>query len=453
MTIKRLLCVTVGGRCAREELSAALGDWEINQVAGLNEARDALHSHQHMVGMLLLDAECSPLEALDRFLCEHWWLKWVALFHPHALQLPPVRQLIHDHCFDFHTWPIDGTRLNHTLGHAHGLAALAGHTASDGGGASMPLTGNSDAILSLRQQIRKVAQADAPVLIWGESGTGKELVARAVHENSPRAGAPFVPVNCGAMPASLIQSELFGYEKGAFTGAARDKHGLIESAAGGSLFLDEIGDLPLDLQSNLLRFLQEKTICRLGGTRQLAVDVRVIAASHVKLSQAVERGAFREDLYYRLNVLALEVPPLRERRDDVAALAEHYFRAFATERAAQVRGFSGKALEALRHHNWPGNVRELVNRVRRALVMAEGRMIQAADLGLSDTPADAVHEAPPCERLGGARNRAERTALEERLASGKNMTQVASELGISRMTLYRLMARHGIDLPSRRRER
>jgi DNA-binding NtrC family response regulator len=301
------------------------------------------------------------------------------------------------------------------------------------------------AITRLRQQILKVSQVDAPVLIWGESGSGKELVARAVHDHSARTSAPFVPINCGAMPASLIQSELFGYEKGAFTGAARDKCGLIESAAGGTIFLDEIGDLPLDMQSNLLRFLQEKTICRVGGTRQITVDVRVIAASHVKLWQAVEAGRFREDLFYRLNVLPLDVPSLRERGSDVVPLAEYYFNVFAAERAPGVKGFSTRALEAMSSHDWPGNVRELVNRVRRALVMAEGHMIQAADLGLDDV-------APPVllEALDGVRIQAERAALQAHLCEGKSMTVVARELGVSRMTLYRLMAKHGIEPPSRR---
>jgi DNA-binding NtrC family response regulator len=303
------------------------------------------------------------------------------------------------------------------------------------------LTGQSAAIGRLRRQIVKVAAASAPVLIWGESGSGKELAAQAVHAHSPRRKGPFVPINCGAIPASLIQSELFGYERGAFTGAARDKRGLIESAAGGTVFLDEIGDLPMELQSNLLRFLQEKTIYRLGSTQSIEVDVRVIAASHMNLQKAVARGAFREDLYYRLNVLALDVPPLRERKDDLALLANHFFALFSAERAPRVRGFSGKALEALKAHDWPGNVRELINRVRRAMVMAEGRLISPQDLGL-----EAPLKRSNGEALDGIRLRAERDAIDASLhRAGKNISQAARDLGVSRMTLYRLLAKHGID--------
>jgi transcriptional regulator with PAS, ATPase and Fis domain len=251
------------------------------------------------------------------------------------------------------------------------------------------------------------------------------------------------------MPASLIQSELFGYERGAFTGAGKGKQGLIESAAGGAIFLDEIGDLPLDLQSNLLRFLQEKTIYRVGATRSVQVDVRVIAASHVRLAQAVTAGRFREDLYYRLNVLALEVPALRARQADVVPLAEHFFASCAAERAPGVHGFSSQALQALVDHDWPGNVRELLNRVRRASVMAEGRLIEPHDLGLAAQPAAAAETLAGA--LEGARERAERSALEQRLEGGRSITLVARELGVSRMTLYRLMAKHGIEPPSRRR--
>ncbi|WP_371866548.1 sigma-54 interaction domain-containing protein [Pseudoduganella dura] len=311
--------------------------------------------------------------------------------------------------------------------------------------AASRLTGNSEAIARLRRQLLKVAAADAPVLIWGESGTGKELAARAVHDGSARDKGPFVPINCGAIPASLVQSELFGHERGAFTGAGKARAGLIESAAGGSVFLDEIGDLPLDMQANLLRFLQEKTIYRLGGTRPLPVDVRVIAASHVRLDEAVARGTFREDLYYRLNVLTLEMPALRERRDDVPVLAETFFRDHARERSAHVRGFSSGALEAMRAHHWPGNVRELHNRVRRAAVMAEGRLIMPHDLGL-----DAA--AMPTLALHGARVQAERRAIEAGLGAGKSITHVARELGVSRMTVYRLMAKHSINPRARKRD-
>jgi DNA-binding NtrC family response regulator len=457
MSSTSILCLSVGDCGVLHAVDELLPDWELCQVATLAEARRALRIRPASVGLLLFDAHPCGEDALDAFLREHWYMLWLAVFHPSALQQPVWHRLVQEHCWDFHTWPLDLARLRNAVGHALGMAALRGRpTGADGlvasGAAdamlSRPdgtLTGRSTAIVRLRRQIAKVAGASAPVLIWGESGSGKELAARAVHLQSPRAGGPFVPINCGAMPASLIQSELFGYERGAFTGAAREKQGLIESAEGGSIFLDEIGDLPLELQANLLRFLQEKTICRLGSTRSIVVNVRVIAASHVQLQQAVQRGAFREDLYYRLNVLMLDVPPLRERRDDVPVLAEYFFHLYGAERAPRLRGFSAKAMQALHDHDWPGNVRELINRVRRAMVMAEGRLISVQDLGLVAGAAQ-----PDGGPLGDARSRAERDAIDATLLrAGRNMTVAARELGVSRMTLYRLLAKHGIALPSR----
>jgi DNA-binding NtrC family response regulator len=238
----------------------------------------------------------------------------------------------------------------------------------------------------------------------------------------------------------LIQSELFGHEKGAFTGASKEGRGLIEAANGGTIFLDEIGDLSLELQINLLRFLQEKTINRVGSTRCIRVDARVIAATHVDLEKAVAKGRFREDLFYRLNVVPLRVPALRERPTDVGMLAEHFFHQFAAEKGPQLRGFSRSAMVAMGEHQWPGNVRELINRVRRAAVMAEGRLISPIDLGLEERKDDRAWDA-----LEEARTRAERSAISVSLQqAGRNVTEAAKQLGVSRMTLYRLMAKHGM---------
>jgi DNA-binding NtrC family response regulator len=437
MTTKSILCVGSGD-------AGLPADWDAPRADSLAEARRHLKARACAVGLLVL-RETDSCADCHAFLGEHHAQRWIAVLPPSLLALPAWRQLLCDHCDDYHTWPPDPQRLRHTLGHALGMAALrAGETAPRAGG-DATLTGQSAAITRLRRQIGKVAAAAAPVLIWGESGSGKELAAQAVHAQSARRAGPFVPINCGAIPSQLIQSELFGHERGAFTGAARDKRGLIESAQGGSVFLDEIGDLPMELQANLLRFLQEKTIYRVGGTRSIAVDARVIAASHVNLAQAVQRGAFREDLYYRLNVLALDVPPLRERKDDLLPLAEHFFHAFASERAPRVKGFSSRAEQAMREHDWPGNVRELLNRVRRAMVMAEGRLILPQDLGLAGAPAASVPLL-----LDDARIRAERDAIDASLLrAGRNITLAARDLGVSRMTLYRLLAKHGIDAASR----
>jgi DNA-binding NtrC family response regulator len=250
-----------------------------------------------------------------------------------------------------------------------------------------------------------------------------------------------VPINCGAIQPSLIQSELFGHEKGAFTGATSEKRGLFESANGGSVFLDEIGDLPLALQANLLRFLQEGTIVRVGSSSPRQLDVRVIAATHVDLEKAVATGTFREDLYYRLDVLPLHAQPLRERREDIHLLALHFFRRFSAEKHGPLRGFSRRAIQALEAHSWPGNVRELMNRVRSAMIMAEGKLIVPADLGLAVPLGMEVHNA-----LDDARLLAERRAIHSSLQqTGRNVAGSARQLGVSRMTLYRLMAKHGIN--------
>ena len=267
------------------------------------------------------------------------------------------------------------------------------------------------------------------------------MVARTLHRQSQRHDKPFVAINCGAIPEHLIQSELFGHEKGAFTGAHQRKIGRIEAANGGTLFLDEIGDLPLELQANLLRFLQEKHIERVGGSQPIDVDVRVLAATHVDLEEAIISGRFREDLYYRLNVLQVITAPLRERHGDLAMLANHFSRFYSLETGRRPRSFSEEALVAMGNHHWPGNVRELANRVRRGLVLAEGRQIEARDLGLET-------RQPPSVSMGTLedyKDRAERQALCDVLQRHSNNLSVAARvLGVSRPTFYRLLHKHQI---------
>ncbi|WP_296949610.1 sigma-54 dependent transcriptional regulator [uncultured Massilia sp.] len=438
MTQKRLLCIAPQSTDTTALLGEAMHDWDIRCVSSLGEAGRELRGNRYLVGLLVHDREQQRPADIDTFLRRHGEMQWVGVFSRRDLEFAPCRDLVVEHLCDYHTLPVDPLRLSHTLGHAHGWAMLRRPHAPTAAGDS-PLIGNCDAIVRLRAQVERVAKVAAPVLIWGESGSGKELTAQAVHAQSDRAHGPFVPINCGAIAPSLIHSELFGYERGAFTGATRGKAGLIESADGGTLFLDEIGDLPKDLQANLLRFLQEKTINRLGSTRQIRVDVRVIAASHVQLQQAVAAGDFREDLYYRLAVLPVTVPPLRERRDDLVTLAEHFFHMYANEKSPRLKGFSNRAIEAILEHEWPGNVRELINRVRRALVMSDGRLIMPEDLGLS------FGIALPQAALDDTRLRTERRALRECLdRSGQNVSRAARDLGVSRTTMYRLLSKHGM---------
>jgi DNA-binding NtrC family response regulator len=436
---KRLLCIAPDDPANPMFTCRAMHDWKIRHVSGLGEASRALRDDHFFVGLLVRLRSLQRSGGLDSFLRHHRAVQWVGVVAPHDLDNAACRDLIAEHMHDYHTAPIDPVRLAHTLGHAHGWAMLL-RPPVEGDAAATMLVGRSDAMLRLRSQVARVAGVDAPVLISGESGSGKELTAQAIHALSERAAHPFVPINCGAIAPTLIRSELVGNERGAFTGATRGKAGLIESADGGTLFLDEIGDLPKDLQANLLRFLQEKTICRLGSTRSVAVDVRVVAASHVQLQRAVAEGQFREDLYYRLAVLPVAVPPLRERRDDVVALAEHVFRLYADERTPRLTGFSSRAVAAMLDHDWPGNVRELINRVRRALVMADGRLVTPQDLGLElDTP------MPTQAALDDVRARTERLALREcLLRTGQNVSRAARDLGVSRTTMYRLLSKHGM---------
>jgi DNA-binding NtrC family response regulator len=440
MASKHLICITGKFYACNQEW---LPGWEITVVSDLGKARDALKARAYDVG-LVADSALQHGPELSRFLFAAPGTLWIGLFEAASLALPACRNLIIDHCCDYHTLPVDTARLAHTVGHARGWAQLREQRRhhDDAVPDLHSLTGKSAAIGALRTQIRKIARINAPVLICGESGSGKELTASAIHALSHRAGGPFVAVNCGAMPATLIQAELFGYEKGAFTGAAKAKAGLIESAQGGTIFFDEIAELPLDQQASLLRFLQEGTIYRIGGTTCIPVNARVVAASHVNLQEAAAAGRFREDLFYRLHVLPIHVPPLRQRQADLADLAQHFFDTFAADKSPSLQGFSNSALQAIAEHGWPGNVRELINRVRRAMVLAEGRLITPFDLGLDDAGAG----TPELQgKLDSTRVHAERKAICIKLEESRyNITRAARELGVSRMTLYRLMAKHQI---------
>lgn len=303
------------------------------------------------------------------------------------------------------------------------------------------MLGTSPQIQEVFSSIRKVATTEVPVLIVGESGTGKELVAKAIHRNSSRKGYPFVVINCSAIPETLLESELFGHEKGAFTGAHIQRKGRFEMAQEGTLFLDEIGELSPALQVKLLRFLQEQKIERVGGREAIVVDARVLAATNKDLNQAIKEGKFREDLYYRLGVVTISLPTLRERGGDILLLATTLLHRYAHENEKKVTGFTPQAIHAIKTYPWPGNVRELENKIKRAVIMAEGQKVSPADLEL-----DFPYSKYEGRGLKEAREGLEKTLIQKALAKNKgNITKVAEELGVSRPTLYELMEKLGIS--------
>ncbi len=348
--------------------------------------------------------------------------------------------------YDFYQKPIDIDVLQLIVSRAERmfeledenrrLAEVAQTSPVDG------IIASSPEMLRVLRNLEKIAPTDVTVLLLGESGTGKELLAQAVHKMSRRSGRPFVPINCAAIPETLLESELFGYEKGAFTGALRQNIGRIESADHGTLFLDEIGDVPLPMQVKLLRFLQDQVVERVGGRKPIQVNVRIVCATNQDLDRLMAEGRFREDLYYRLNEVTVRVPPLRERLGDRVVLASFFLRRFASEYGRPVRGFSSAALAAINDYPWPGNVRELENRVKRAVVMADAALLSPSDLSLSPQ-----EEEPQSLGIRAARARAEREVLQLALAqAGSNLSKAAKLLGISRPTLYDLMQQHQIGL-------
>ncbi|HXR86288.1 MAG TPA: PEP-CTERM-box response regulator transcription factor [Stellaceae bacterium] len=350
--------------------------------------------------------------------------------------------------YDFYEKPVDVDLLRHMVERAAKLAdlesenrrllELAPRSPIDGIVAASPQMARA------LRAIEKIAPTDVAVLLLGESGTGKEVLAQAIHRLSPRAKKPFVAINCAAIPETLLESELFGHEKGAFTGAVKQTIGKIESASGGTLFLDEIGDVPLAMQVKLLRFLQDQVVERIGGHRPIQVDVRIICATNQNLDELMANGKFREDLYYRLNEVRMVVPPLREREGDAILLATFFLKKFNAQFNRKLKGFGSDALAAIATHPWRGNVRELENRVKRAVVMADGAAISAADLEL------AAAELPDGSLdLREARARAERGVVQMALAqTNGNLSRASKLLGISRPTLYGLLEGLGLEAAS-----
>jgi two-component system NtrC family response regulator len=346
--------------------------------------------------------------------------------------------------YDFYQKPVEPEILKLIVQRAYRVCELETENRKlQESGLKSPLQGviaSSPEMLKVCRTVEKVAPSDITTLLLGASGTGKEVIARALHELSPRSGQKMVAINCAAIPDNLLESELFGYEKGAFTGATKQTPGKIEYAHGGTLFLDEIGDLPLELQAKLLRFLQERVIERVGGRAEIPIDVRIICATHQDLTQHIQDGRFREDLYYRISEITIQIPTVKERTGDVLLLAKSFLNRFTDELGKSVRGFDKQAVAAIESYDWPGNVRELESRIKRAIIMADNNHITLEDLELSASD----EEAMPFN-LRQVRESSERKAIQRALLNADdNISEAAKLLGVTRPTLYNFLEKYNI---------
>ncbi|WP_077440025.1 sigma-54 dependent transcriptional regulator [Rhodanobacter sp. C01] len=435
-------CVVWFGHSGNEERALlAQAGWH-TRVADA-QLQDGIGTRHDDIVVAMADLRQGGIDAVQsmaQVMATHPWLPWLALVSPEPAARSTAVERILQASAEFFTVPVDMQRLIDTL------MKFAGSPSAAVEAVEVNIPGvigvHSHAMRTVVASLQKFASVDLPVLITGETGTGKEVLARALHRLSARRELPFVAINCGALPPNLVQSELFGHERGAFTGANARRIGHFEAASGGMVFLDEVGDLPQDAQTSLLRLLQEGTLERVGSSQLIRLDVRVLAATHVDLDKAVAQGSFREDLYYRLNVLRLRVPALRERKDDIDVLAQHFLDVFHEQHGGRARVFSNDARQALRGFAWPGNVRELINRVQRAAVMTESSLISAADLDLQDLQLPADRSS-----LGFSRVAAEREAVLTCLRESHfNISECARRLKVSRVTVYRLCKKHKVAL-------
>lgn len=348
---------------------------------------------------------------------------------------------------DFYQKPIDADTLNVIVSRAFFVAGierennrLRSSSLDDNG-----FIGNSPQVQQVSRMVDRIAPTEVTTLLLGESGTGKEVLARAIHERGPRAGKPFVAINCASIPETLLESELFGFERGAFTGAHKQTKGKIECADGGTLFLDEIGDMPYPLQAKILRFLQEKVIERLGGRQEIPVDVKVVCATHQDLQAMVAEKSFREDLFYRIGEIIINIPPLRERGEDIILLSRAFLQSFNKQLGRHISGFSEDAVQALINHQWPGNIRELQNKIKSAVIMTDSKQISAFDLSLIP-PQQESGEASMALNLRQVREEAEKIAINKAIAlTESNMSKAAELLGVTRPTLYSLMDKYALQ--------
>jgi two-component system NtrC family response regulator len=446
----RKLLVIEDDEGLQRQLKWSYEDYEVVIAGDRASAIDAVRAHEPAVVTLDLGLPPDPdgtsegfatLEAIQRLKPD----TKIIVASGHGARESALRAVASG-AYDFYQKPVDIDELGLIVRrafHLHELEAenrrLAERPAE---GVLGGLITAAPAMTKVARMIERVAGADVSVMLLGASGTGKELLARGLHNSSPRAKKPFIAINCAAIPENLLEAELFGYEKGAFTGAIKTTEGKIELAEGGTLFLDEVGDIPLPLQVKLLRFLQERVIERIGGRKPIPVDVRIVCATHQNLEAMITDGRFREDLYYRLAEIVVRIPPLAERHGDPTLLAHHFLKKFGRDLNRHVKGFTPDALAALNAWHWPGNVRELENRMKRAVIMAEGSRISASDLDLDDKA-----EEGELLNLKTAREIADRKAIRLALErTENNISGAAKLLGVSRPTFYDLLKQHNIEV-------
>ena len=453
MSLEKILIVDDEESILNQLRWGLAGEYDVVTASNMDEARRSLREDRP--GIVTLDVTLGPpsagpegLDLLDEIVEKHPLTKVIMVTGNDSREnaITALRR----GAVDWYAKPIELDELRVILRRAAHIRHI--EQAQPGGPKPRrsyhKLVGESEPMRKVFAMVQKVAATDVSVLVLGENGTGKELVANAIHEAGPRREQPFVPINCGAIPETLLESELFGHEKGAFTDAYRSREGKFELADKGTLFLDEIGDVPLHLQVKLLRFLQEHVLQRVGGRESVRVDARVVAATNRDLKTMVGDGRFREDLFYRLGVITIQVPALRERGDDLRLLAEYFLEFYGRQHKRRLKGFTQAALRALMAHPWPGNVRELENRMQRAVILAQDAYLRPEDLELES----AGGSTDPLPTLQSARDEAERRLLVDALTrNAGNVTRAAREIDVSRPTLHDLLRKHGLDAARFRR--
>lgn len=438
---KPVLLLNLNNEECRWESEFNALDWHCIHSTNITETIKYIEEYDIKVAIAMISSAYQQyvFKTLSKLFEVNSNMIWIAISCDNQFAQYPLSHQFPDYFFDYHHLPINWDKLSHTLGHAYGMQPLKvkSNEQRDTQDNDNEILGVSAIIKRLKSDLNKISHADGAVLISGETGTGKGLCASTIHHQSCRRNGPFVTINCGALPSTLLHSELFGHEKGAFTGANKLYIGHIERAHKGTLFLDEIGDLTLDSQVHLLQFLEDHKIERLGANHTITIDCRIIFASHVNLETAVEEGRFREDLYHRLNILRIHVPSLRERREDIELLASYYLQQYSPEFA-----FAPQTLESMLRYEWPGNVRELKNRIQRAAVMADNCVIHETDMGMK-----VVNNLPAKIKLSQQRIEIDTEVLLAAInRHHHNISAAAKELNISRTTFYRLVKKCKIKL-------